>query len=150
MNADQDDTIVDDEDFEVNMGEVEASKFEALPQGDYNAVIASLEYGRSQSANKPMWTAQLEVTDGEYTGRKVYTHLSFSPAAMPITKAALATFAPEYNDVAFKPKEVADNGDLLGKNVRVRLTIKTYEGRKSNQVKRWLPPAAQNNEFING
>ncbi len=148
----EDDVIVDaedDDDLQVDLGSTEEMSFEALPQGDYNGVIYALDYSRSQSSNKPMWTVQIEVTEGDFIGRRLYTHLSFSEKAMPGTKTNIKTFAPDLAESSFAPKAVAESGDLLGKNVRVRVRIQKYQGENRNRVTRWLP-AAKDNEFIDG
>jgi hypothetical protein len=148
MVADENDVIADDDDnIVLNMNEVEDLKFEALPRGEYDAVIELCEYKRSQASNKPMWSVRLEIEGGDYAGRKVYTNLSFSEGALPGTKLALKTFLTEEEFTDFHPKALADNGDMLGRKVRVKLDIETYQGNKQNKVKRWLTPKAVN-EFI--
>lgn len=148
VEDDQDDVVDEDEDIVIDTDAVEALKFECLPKADYDVVIAALDYSLSQSSNKPMWTVQLEVENNEqFGGRKLYTHISFSPAALPGSKVAIASFAPEVLGVGFRPKSVADSGDLLGRKARVRLGIQMYQGEKRNKVTRWLP-APKTNEFV--
>lgn len=142
----------DDDNFTVDMSQVPDQMFQALPKGDYNVVIEMCEFSRSKSSNKPMWTVRVEVEDGEYAGKKIYTHLSFSDAAMPGTKMAIKTFAPEILSdpqyQPFAPKKLADEGYLLGKKARVRLGIEKYEGQDKNKIARWLEPTTAANQFI--
>lgn len=130
----------DDENLSFNMDEVQAPAREALPKGQYNCVIAQLTYARSASANKPMWTAQLEVEDGTYAGKKIFTILSFSEKAIGITKQAIATFAPNVLTSDFNPKKIADSGDLLGTKCRVATKIEKYEDQDQTRVSRWMAP----------
>lgn len=138
----------DDENLSFNMNAVEAAVREVLPAGDYNCVLSSLDYSRSASSNKPMWTAILEVEDGTYTGKKIWTIMSFSEKAIAITKGAIKTFAPEVLTDDFQPKKIADNGDLLGKKCRVRTKIELYEGEKQCRVKRWMAPVQSASAFV--
>lgn len=144
----QDDVVDEDEDIVIDTDAVEALKFECLPKGDYDGVIAALDYSLSQSSNKPMWTVQIEIENNEkFAGKKLFTHISFSPAALPGSKVAIASFAPEVLGSNFRPKAVADSGDLLGKKVRIRVGIQMYNNEKRNKVARWLP-VPNTNEFV--
>lgn len=138
----------DDDDLEIGLENVESAAFEVIPKGDYDIVIESCEYKRSNASNQPMWAVRLEVETGDFAGKKLFANLSFSPKALPMTKASIGTFAPELLEGSFKPKQLADNGDLLGKKARVRVIVGTYQGNKNNQVKKWFAPKEQN-EFIN-
>jgi len=136
----EDETIADgDESSMVDLSEAGEFKFEALPKGDYNVIVDSCDYGLSQSSQQPMWTVILEVEDGEYAKRKVYTHLSFSPKALPGTNSALKILKPDLFSKKFDAKKVAEDGDMLGQRARVRLGIEKYQDQLQNRVKRWMP-----------
>lgn len=143
----------DGENFTVDFGNVEEAKRTLLPVRDYEVQISELEFKLSASSNKPMWSVVLEVQDeGDFNGRKIYTNLSFSEKALSMTKGVIKVIAPELLEGAFKPREIADNGDLLGKFAKVRIKHRMYEGEKQVQVSRWMPSVANAsaNAFIDG
>ena len=62
-----------------NLNDVqEASSFEVLPKGTYEAVIEELEYTLSQSSNAPMIKAVYSIVGGDYEGRKIYDFYSLT------------------------------------------------------------------------
>lgn len=134
----------EDDDIVVDMGGVDenASSFEALPRGMYNAVVDSVEYTKSKSGNF-MWSWQFQIEDGEYAGRKLFYHSVFMEKTMPRVKKDILRVAPEILQGPFKPKQVADEGLLLGKRVKLQVDIRMYEGEKRNNVKQLLAPAAE-------
>jgi len=141
MPGKEDETIAEgDESSMVDLTQAGEFKFEALPRGDYNVIVDSCDYSLSQSSQQPMWTVVLEVEDGEYVGRKVYTHLSFSPKALPGTNSALKVLKPDLFAKKFDAKKVAEDGEMLGQRARVRLGVEKYQDQDQNRVKRWLPP----------
>lgn len=139
----------EEDDAEINMADVGDFKFITYPAGDYNVVIATCEYTKSESANKPMWKLSLEIEDGKFQGKKIPSFLSLSEGALPGTKAALKVLNPELANSSWKPQKVAEEGLLLGCRARIKLQIRPYQGQKRNNVRQWLPPTAAN-EFING
>ena len=138
----------DDDNFTLDMSSVEEAKREVIPAGTYPVVIASLDYARSQSSNQPMWSIQLEIEEGTFAGRKIYTNLSFSPKALGMSKAVLRVIAPELAEGSFNPKQIADNGDLLGRRAKVKTKLEAYQGEKQTRVSRWLPSTDSTNAFI--
>jgi hypothetical protein len=121
----------------VDLSDVAEASFEVLPRGVYDGVISNCDYTLSQSSGKPMWAAQITIDEGEYEGRKLFTHFSFSENALPMTKKHLAVVAPELLSGGFNPEEVAS--DMEGKKVRVKVAIKKYEGSDRNNVTDFLP-----------
>jgi hypothetical protein len=126
----------------INMDEVQAQTFEALPKGTYQATIESAEYKLSASAGKPMWNIALVVTDGEYANRKIFTILSFSEGALPGTKAAIKNIDASLLSASFDPKGIAESGALVGKAVRVKTKIEPYNGEDQTRVASWLPASS--------
>lgn len=126
------------ESLTINMEDVAAQTFEAIPKGTYNVTIDSAEFKMSKSSNKPMWNLTLVITDGEYANRKIFTILSFSEAALPGTKAAIQRIAPQLLTANFNPKAIAESGDLVGLTARVKTKIEQYEGNDQTRVAGWL------------
>lgn len=117
----------------LDLNTVEEASFELIPRGKYPATIVSCEYGLSNNSGKPMWTMQLEITEGEYTGRKLYNHMSFSERALPFTKKTLRQIAPELLSGPINLEEAAS--DMEGKQVEVKVGVEKYEGENRNRVK---------------
>lgn len=138
----------DDENFTVDFGGVQESVREVLPKGDYSIVVSEAEYTRSQSSNQPMWAIVLEIEEGDFTGRKIYTNLSFSPKALPMTKAVIKVLKPELLEGAFNPKKTADDGELLGLHAKVRVKHQMYNGEKQARVDRWMASTNGANAFL--
>lgn len=129
----------------INLEEVKAQTFEAIPKGTYDVAIESAEYKLSASSGKPMWNLQLTITEGEFAGRKIFTILSFSEKALPGTKAAIARINPELISTDFNPKAIAESGDLVGLTARVKTKIEMYNDQEQTRVAQWL--AASSDSF---
>ncbi|KKM27260.1 hypothetical protein LCGC14_1576560 [marine sediment metagenome] len=123
----------------VDLNDVEDVTFEALPRAIYPCVIAECEFNYSQASSNPMWTLVLEVSDGEYTGRKLYSHLVFAGKGLPITKRQLARIAPELFEGPFDPEDENVIASMLGKNIRAKVTQRKYEGEWTNNVRDLFP-----------
>ena len=119
----------------VDFNDVEDVSFEALPVGMYSCIIADCEFVFSQSSGNPMWTLQLEVRDGEYANRKLYTHWVFKGAGLPITKRQLTRLAPDLIAGPFDPQDPDAIQQILGLEVKAKVVIRKYEGRDTNNVR---------------
>lgn len=125
----------------VDLTGVEEMKFEAIPKGIYNAEVDQCDFQISQSSGKPMFQIIFNIVDGEYANRKLYFYASFSEKALSGTKTALLRIEPTIFNGPFKPQEVADQGLLLGKPVRIKVTHETYNGEQRARVQTVLAPA---------
>ena len=59
----------------------------------------------------------------------------FKGAGLPITKRQLGRIAPELLEGAFDPTDPDVIAVMLGKDVKAKVTIRDYEGRKVNNVR---------------
>ncbi len=123
----------------VDLNAVEDVSFEALPKGIYPCVIASCEFSYSQTAGNPMWTLTMEVSDGDFTGRKLFSHLVFLGAGLPITKRQLQRIAPELFEAPFNPEEQDTIDSMVGKNINVKTAPRKYEGQMRDNVRDLFP-----------
>ncbi len=119
----------------VDLNEVEDVTFEALPRAIYPCVISECEFTFSQAKGNPMWTLVLEVSEGEYTGRKLYSHLVFQGPGLPITKRQLSRIAPELFDGPFNPEDENIIQSILGRNIKAKVTQRKFEGQWTNNVR---------------
>lgn len=107
-----------------------------IPRGMYPAVVDDLTFGFSQSSGNPMWTWRFEITgDGEYAGRKLFFHTPFVENMLPRVKKVISRIAPELLEGPFSPEEIANNGTLLGKACQIRVDVRPYEGKPSNNIR---------------
>lgn len=119
----------------VDLSGIEELKFEAIPKGIYELQLDELQYGKSKSSGKPMFTAIWTVDGGDYANRKLYQFLSFSPGAVRGTKTQLMRIAPDVFAGQFNPQEVADSGSVLGRRVKGRVTVEEGQnGQDQNRV----------------
>jgi len=118
-------------------------EFPVLPRGQYNCHIDELTYDLSQNSGQPMWSVQLLVDAGnydeEYVGQRLFTHISFSPKALPRSKRTIQRIAPELLEGPFDAEQVASEGTLLDRNCIARVDIRKYEGQDRNNVRDLLP-----------
>lgn len=132
--------------FQVDWDNVEEATFEVMPKGTYPCVISEMEYKLSQASGQPMWALVLQVEEGEYANRKLFSNISFSPKALPFTKRTIARIAPELLTNDFNPKRLGDEEVLVGKSCRARVSVgkNTESGEPRNEVKELLPPLDTN------
>ncbi len=125
----------------VDLSEVQ-DNFEVLPKGVYPAIVHSVEYQISQNSGNPMWKVTMEISEGEYEGRKFPTYLTWRGNGLPGTKRTVTALWPSLLEGPFNAREVAESGDLEGTACRIRLDIRPYEGQKRNNIRSVLPAEA--------
>ncbi len=139
----------DGENFSWNMKETEEdSGFAPLPVGTYLSTIETLEFKLSKSSGSPMWSIVWAIAEGEFAdkNRKIFDNMSLKAGQEGRVKKFLMRVAPELAELeAFNPKKVAEEGLLIGKQARLKLSIEKgtdeYPGDK-NRVKEYLSPAS--------
>lgn len=124
----------------------EDSGYPILPKGTYSAVIDKAVYKISKSSGNPMWEVTHLVTEAEHADKnlKVFSYVVFKHDGMGRVKSFLAKIgAADLGGAGFNPKQIADDGTLVGKEHRVRLDIrKSEEYGDSNEVKSVLSAGA--------
>jgi hypothetical protein len=130
----------------VDFDNVEETVFEALPRGIYPCTIAECEFTYSQSGGNPMWTLQLEVSEGEYAGRILYSHLVFAGKGLGFTKRQLNRIAPDLIAKPFDVQDVEVISQMLGRNLKAKVTTRMYEEQLTNNVRDLL--AADGDSFV--
>jgi len=123
----------------VDLDSVEDAQFEVLPRGSYNVRLSDLTYDLSQSSGNPMWTWELEVDGGDYNGRKLFFHTVFQGKGLPMTKRILQRIIPDLVAKPFDPEKIANEGSMLGMNLKAKVTQRRYEGRRTNSVQDLFP-----------
>ena len=124
-----------DDSLAFDMENVDAAVNEIVPKGTYICAIDDMEFKMSQASNKPMWSVTMTIVEeGDFKGRKLFTNMSFSEKALPITKGTLMAIAPEIISSTFDPKALAEEQCLVGKTVKVKTKIGKYEGNDKTEV----------------
>lgn len=132
----------------VDLSNVEDDGWDVLPRGVYNVIVDDAEFKISQTGGNPMISLTLQVEDGEYADRKLFTHVVFSPKAMGMAKRAIARLGLSHLlEGPFNPEDIVD--DFIGARAKARVTVEKYEGEDTNRVKSLLP-AGGGDEFAEG
>jgi len=123
----------------IDMSAVEAASYEVLPKGTYNVIVSEAE-GKMSSSDNPMISLQLEVEDGDFAGRKLFTHVVFSPKALAGAKASMITLGLEElaQSPGLNPLDPDVAHQFLGLRARALVAIDKYDGADTNKVKRLL------------
>jgi hypothetical protein len=137
----------DGQSYTFNMKETtEDAGFAPLPKGNYLVTIESVTFGLSKSSQKPMWSLTYAIAEGEFAekNRKVFDIISLQESQQGRVKRFINRVAPELAEVEeFDPKKVADEGLLVGKQLRVKLDIEEDEQYGArNRVKDHFAPGA--------
>lgn len=117
----------------IDFTNVEDVSFEVLPKGVYSAIIVGCEFKHSSKGN-PMWAMQMDVRDGDYEGRKLFFHVTFSEAALPFAKKTLANIAPDLLETQFSPDDPEVVARFQNMEVNAKVSVGTYNNEPSNSV----------------
>lgn len=126
----------------LDLGSVDENRpaFEAMPPGVYNAVVENVEFKESSTGN-PMLSWQFTITDPEFNNRKVFNHTVLNKeAGLASLKRTLIRVLPDFPLGSFNPEQFADEGVAIGRECRVKLNVRPYNGEKRNNVTDVLAP----------
>lgn len=132
-----------------DLSQVEEQKgFELIPKGKYEAIVDEIEFSESKAGN-PMITAKFKIVEGEFESRILYDYWVLSGPGAEFGQAKLKKFlvrvCPEVDLSAFNPETFCDDGDAVGRDCIIDVTIQTqkkgdYKGEKRNSIKDLLAP----------
>ena len=148
--AEVSDAMFENEDgsMTVDLSSTEDGGWDVIPRGIYPVIVDDAEYKISQTGGNPMISLTLQIEEGEFADRKLFTHVVFSPKAMPMARRAIARLGLNHLlEGPFNPEDKAD--DFIGARCRARVTVEKYEGEDTNKVKSLLP-AQDGDEFAEG
>lgn len=132
-----------DDNLVLDLGGVneEMPTFQPLPPGIYNCVVENAEFSRSKN-NNPMITWVFRVVDAENEGRLLFYHTVLNTeAGLAKLKRLLLRICPDVELTSFRPKAFCEEGVALGRACRVKVRIRNYQGKPSNDVTDVLPSA---------
>jgi hypothetical protein len=107
-----------------------AEEFAPLPRGEYTFRILSGQLWTSKNGT-PGYKLTLEVTEGEYEGRRIWADFWLTPAALPMTKRDLTK-------IGITSLEQLDQPPPEGILIRGKLALrKDDEGNERNRLIRF-------------
>ena len=124
-----------------------AQEYTVLPASDYDVKIIKAE-AKMAGTGKLMFALTLEVTTGPYAKRRLWSNLVVSPD----NPTALGIFFRQVNAIGVDPSffKVNPSDDqvaaaLMGKECRVQVAIKNWQGSDKNDVKNYFPKTSADN-----
>jgi hypothetical protein len=115
------------------------TNYEPLPDGDYELKIVKVE-AVVTSTGKPMFKVTNEVQGGPHANRKVWdnlvvTHDNQKAMDMFFMKViAMGLTKPFFES---NPTDAQIEQALTGRTFRANIGLRTYEGKDSNEIKRY-------------
>ena len=113
--------------------QVKDSEFEALPAGEYRAVIADSERKKTKDGASELLQVKLQIIEGPFKNRTVIDRFNLwnkNPEATTIAQQQFKKVCEALNII--KP---ADSSALHMKPLMIKLAVKEYNGKDQNEVK---------------
>jgi hypothetical protein len=117
--------------------QVKDSEFEALPAGEYRAVISDSERKKTKDGESELLQVKLQIVDGPFKNRTVIDRFNLwnkNPEATKIAQQQFKKVCEALNII--KP---ADSSALHMKPLMIKLAVKEYNGNNQNEVKGYKP-----------
>lgn len=131
----------------VNLANVEAQSFDAIPAGKYPVIIKDITYSKSKSSDKPMWSLQAQIYEGDFENRVLFDILSFSDGALPSTKTKIMALAPELLQGEFNPSKPEIYDPIIGRKFIAQVKIQKGSDEypdPRNSIQKYLPAEGAN------
>lgn len=121
-----------DELNDVDVSTSTGSSYEAPDDGDYNLVVAEMEYGNTSNGKGTGFKVKFTILDGDYAGQDVYTYFNVTnpnETAQRIGREQLKT--------VMTLTGVSNTDDVVGKSIRARLIgeVGSYNGKATVNVR---------------
>jgi hypothetical protein len=122
-----------------------ATNYEPLPDGDYELKVIEAS-SATTSTGKLMFKVTTEVQGGAFDRRRVWDQLVITPE----NPKAMNMFFMKANSILgvgqdfwnANPSPAQIEQGLLGRSFRATLGTRTYNGNRSNEIKRYYPGTA--------
>ena len=126
--------ILDD----VNTKEIKEEKsgsFEALPQGNYNVQVDSVELKDTSAKTGKYIAVKLRVIEGEHKNRLIFDNWNIKNPSEQCQEIGLGRMKRVYQLAGLGDDiKAASPSSLKGKNFTVFLTIKMFNNKEQNNV----------------
>lgn len=117
----------------------EATSFSPLPVGDYVCAIKSTAVKPTRAGDGQYIKLEMEVAQGDYTGRKVFTQITFQHPNEMTVEIGLKNLNKLCECAGLQ--NISDSDQLVGSICAVNLTIrKDQNGNDQNEVKYYMLP----------
>ena len=113
--------------------QVKDSEYEALPAGEYRAVIADSERKKTKDGASELLQVKLQIIEGPFKNRTVIDRFNLwnkNPEATTIAQQQFKKVCEALN--ISKPP---DSSALHMKPLMIKLAVKEYNGKDQNEVK---------------
>jgi hypothetical protein len=117
--------------------QIKDSEFEALPAGEYRAVISDSERKKTKDGESELLQVKLQIIDGPFKNRTVIDRFNLWNKNPEATKIAQQQFKKVCEAVNI-PKP-PDSSALHMKPLTIKLAVKEYNGNNQNEVKGYKP-----------
>ena len=114
--------------------EVPDSKFDALPEGEYRALITESEVKPTKAKDGSLINLKWQILDGPYKNRTVFDRVNWknsNPTAQTIGRQQLKKIAKAVG----APEEFSDTSILHMKPCLIVIKVGEYNGEPNNEVK---------------
>lgn len=113
--------------------QVADSDYDALPAGEYKAVIVESERKPTKNGAGHLLNVKLQIIDGQYKNRTVFDRFNLWNASEKAKLIAQQQFKKVCEAVnVMSPK---DSSELHMKPLMIKLAVSEYEGKERNEVK---------------
>lgn len=127
--------------FDANTVEPVSSNFDPIPAGKYLAMIVDSQEKSSQKGHKYL-SLEIEVIDGEFKGRKLWTNLNLAHPNADTVKFARAELAEICKAVGvLRPTDTVQLHNLP-MQITVKVTRRKDNDELQNRIKGYAPKAA--------
>ena len=107
-----------------------------VPAGTYAAKVFNIELKESRAGDSMNLNWQFKIQGGKQDGRSVFTITSLKPAALWKLKQMLKAIAPDLDTTSIAE---LDTDMLIGRDCRIVVAIRQWEGEDRNDLKTVLP-----------
>jgi hypothetical protein len=118
-----------------NASKVPESEFEAIPAGEYRAVIIDSNKKPTKAGNGHLLEVKLQILDGQYKNRTLFDRFNLWNASQQAKDIAAQQFAKVCKAVnVLEPK---DSSELHMKPLMIKVAVSEYDGKDRNEVKNY-------------
>ena len=110
-------------DFDPVSSDYTPRTFEALPRGDYTAMITDSDIKETKAGNGLYVALTIEIIDGSYSGRKIWDNLNVKNPSVSAENIAMANLAQYFKSCGLNYERGADSGTLYNVPFKLHLDI---------------------------
>lgn len=121
--------------LKIDFSGVENQDYQVIPEGVYNCTVYDVAIKTSKNSGKDYISWVFSIVDEcDYRGRKVFNNTSLQPQALWKLKEVLDAIGVKADSVV-----ELDLGSYIGKILKVKIGITSYNGSDTNEVQKVEP-----------